>query len=227
MWLALAIACQQQQRQPLPITEIGNPERILGVGAATADVPDQPLIESAWAALGEIKLELDEAFVGEEELEWETPEVITDIASDPARLEFSSPNARYNRVTLRPRTDREGRVPGSPPELEEGSFVVSGTRGDGTPFLLVSDTEEEIELVGEFELVVTQRTLALGFSIDRWVDGAALDAAEVESGQIRIDRRHNEDLLDAFEDELPGSIVFADDIDGDGEVDDADVVLLD
>lgn len=225
--ISFLLAACQTEPEPLPITEIGNPERILGVGAAALPPDTAPASEvrRAWAALGETKFVLDEQLAGEHELEWETPELVADLSAGPVEIDFRSPDAVYNRVTLRPRTGRD--LPAdAPSELRDNSFVVEGSRGDGVPFLLLSETEEHIELVGSFTLERAQKRLALGFAIDSWLSDADLDSASVEGGQITIDRDHNEALLASFEAALPSSITLVEDLDGDGQAGDTDLVLL-
>ena len=118
---------------PKPITETGNPERVMGVAATPVEVPSPSAarVDSAWAGLGETKLVLDEQYVGEHELEWETPEIVADLAAGPVDLRFRSPDAGYTTVEIRPKDGRDGPAE-APDELEDASFVVEGTTADGT-----------------------------------------------------------------------------------------------
>lgn len=223
------IGCTAGPMSPEPpsVVEVGNPERTLGVATYVApDLPSvPPEIDTAWAALHETELILDEAFAGENELEWETPDLIADLALGPVELPFASPDAGYNRVEVRPRTGRS-RPPGAPAELEDASVVIDGLRSDGVPFRILSDTEEEIVLTGAFQLGGDHSALALGFDLGTWFDGIDLDGAVVGGdGTIAISRDDNRDLLDRFEQNLAASVALVDDSNGDGFVDDDEPVL--
>ncbi|MEQ1507646.1 MAG: hypothetical protein ABMB14_35775 [Myxococcota bacterium] len=225
------IACTAGTTNTLPgphsVVEVGNPERVIGVATyLPPEVPDvPPTIDTAWAALHETKLILDETYAGTEELEWETPDLIADLALGIVDLAFESPDAGYNRVEVRPRTGR-ARPPGAPPELEDASFVIDGHRSDGVPFRILSDTEDEIALTGAFQLGEDQSALALGFDLNTWFEGIDLDAATVKgNGEIEISHDENRGLLDRFERNLAGSVALVDDQNGDGFVDDGEPVL--
>ncbi|MEQ1569206.1 MAG: hypothetical protein ABMA64_26455 [Myxococcota bacterium] len=222
MWLAL-YACTTPP--PIPATEIGNPERVLGV--ATFDpVGDQlQRIDSAWVSLGHTKFVLDPGSEVEE-LEWETPTVVADLLLGAVEIEFRSPNAFYEEIRVRPQHGRDAPA-NAPADLKDGSFVVDGTRADGVPFHLVSRFEDDIDLFGTFELGKGQVTLALGFDVSTWLDGVNLDAANVQGGSIFIDRDHNEPQMNAFDANIADSIRLTDDLDEDGQVGEADAVLLD
>lgn len=210
---------------PPPVTETGNPERVMGVAASPVVAPTGgAAVDSAWTALHETKLVLDEQYVGEHELEWETPDVVADLAAGPVDLRFRSPNAGYTTVIVRPRTGRD-RPAEAPEELEDFSFVVEGTTGDGTPFRILSETEEELELTRPFDLDRDQRALALGFDTDRWLDGLDFATAELDGGTIRIEPGSNEALLDAFEANLGPSLRLVEDLDEDGRVGQDEPVL--
>lgn len=224
LWTLLVVACQVPD--PVPVTEIGNPERNIGFAAQILPDPVDPsIITSAWGGFGGTKLVLDERYAGENELEWETPEVVADLLAGPVELKFKSPNAAYNRVIVRPRDGRSGPA-NAPPELKDGAFVVEGVRGDGTPFLLVDDYDGEFDLVGAYDLGKDQTHLALGFAVDQWITEQDLAGATIQGGSITIDRDHNAGLLSAFEAGLPETVTLADDLDQDGEVGDGDVVLI-
>lgn len=226
---SLLVGCTPDETRP--ITEIGNPERRIGVAALAPTPPtggttSDVVIEEAWASLGEIKLQLDPESAVDHELEWETPAVTSDLAGGPVEVVFRSPIAGYDLVTLRPREGRD--LPAAAPEeLRDYSFVVRGTRGDGVPFLLRSTTREDIVLAGAFELGEEQTELALGFDLERWLDPVVLASATVVGGVIPIDESDNTDLLQAFEAVLSSTVSLAEDLDGDGQVGDVDRVLLD
>ena len=93
MLLHALIACQGPP-DPAPITEIGNPERSIGVAAFEPPASvGATTVDSAWGAFNGTKLVLDEQYAGEEELEWETPELVADLLAGPVELTFRSPNA--------------------------------------------------------------------------------------------------------------------------------------
>lgn len=224
--LVLLGACTAEG--PPPLTEIGNPERELGVAAAVpvTPTPGEVTVDSAWASLGEIRLQLDAESAQEHEPEWETPRVVSDLAAGPVEVRFRSPVAGYDLVTIRPREGRD--LPaGAPAELRDASFVVEGTRGDGVPFVLRSATREDLVLSGSFDLGEDQTALALGFDLDAWLSPAGLAGATVTAGVVEIDESHNVGLLRAFEAALPGSVRLVEDLDGDGRAGHTDLVLLD
>lgn len=224
--LPLLVACDPAG-PPLPVTETGNPERVLAVAATEPAAPPTGVdtIASAWVGLGETKLILSEEYVGEEELEWETPELVTDLAAGPVDLRFRSPSLSYDQVEVRPRTGRD-LPPDAPRELEEASFVVDGTRADGVPFRIVSAFEEEVALSHPFDLAVEQRDLALGADLERWLDGLDLANAPVGAGGLVTIDRSDAARLRTFEQNVTRSFLLVEDLDGDGRVSGDDPVLI-
>lgn len=224
MLVLFAVACTTDL--PKPITETGNPERVMGVAASPVEAPPSAAtVESAWAGLNGTKLILDEQYVGEHELEWETDEIVADLAAGPVDLRFRSPDAGYTTVVIRPKDGRDGPSE-APDELEDATFVVEGTAADGTPFRVVSAYEEEIVLTRPFELRHETRSLALGFDTNVWLEGLDLQGAEVDGdGVVQISSGRNPDLLRAFEANLAPSVSLVEDLDEDGEVGEGDPVL--
>jgi hypothetical protein len=224
--LAALVACL---REPPPATEFGNPERRMGVAADPGTAEETPTaphpFTSAWIGLGETKLVLEETEADRHELEWETPELVTDLVRD-ATISFRSPNAGYDRIELRPRDGRDG-PPAAPEALEDASFVLDGVRAsDGVPFHLESATEEDLVLRGGFVLAGEERRLALGFDLVRWAEALELDTLEADGGTVRIGGGANTAALRRFEAVLADSVTLAVDADGDGRIGEADPILL-
>lgn len=97
-----------------------------------------------------------------------------------------------------------GPIPsGAPAELATASIVLLGRRADGAPFRVVYEGDATVRLspVDEtFEIAGDGAGLFLGFDVATWLDGVALDVAEVGAdGTVIIDPAENVDLHRAFE----------------------------
>lgn len=226
MILIHLIACTIGQQGQ--ITETGNPERNIVLAVFDPTPPDrtETTIDSAWASFQEFEFELEAAYGDEHELEWEVEGLVADLAAGPVPLPFESPSLGYDHVEIRPRHART--VPTSaPPQLGASSFVIAGTRADGVAFQILANSEEDVELDGGFELSDDAVSLALGLDLDRLLLGVDLGSATPEGGEIRISEDANPELLAIFEANLATSFRLVIDVDGDGELDDGDVVLVD
>ncbi len=114
------------------------------------------------------------------------------------------------------------------------SVVISGERGDGTPFQVTLNKDEEFELENEntgFELSSQNGTeqVFIAFDLDQWFNNVDLDAPDVEislgpDGQpiILLEEGHNQILLEQIIKNLELSSDLFEDSDNDDELDEAE-----
>jgi len=161
---------------------------------------------------------------------WWSPLAVVDLASDDARVAIDVPlGPRCGvAVPLMKETPAAELPDGAPDALRTHSVVVRGERADGTPFVVLHDEDDELELVavdGTFEVRQTL-PLLLSFEIERWMGGIDLDAATPDAdGVITIARGSNDADLVRFERQAECALDFYADEDGDGVVGSRDTLL--
>jgi hypothetical protein len=119
------------------------------------------------------------------------------------------PAGRYCAVELTLRRSR-GRADDVPLELRGASILVRARRADGTKVVVRSRLDRTLRLVAAeaegFEVPAERVRLVLAADVARWLGGLDLGTADVatdgERPVIRIDARHNRELLKAFEEQL-------------------------
>ena len=108
----------------------------------------------------------------------------------------------------------------APMQLADHSVVLTGTRADGTPFMLMHAEQDELEVVaddGSFEVEDGGPRLLLAFDVAAWMGDVDLANAEVDAdGTIRIDDTRNPTLHAAFDLSLECSLDLYFDRDDDG-----------
>jgi hypothetical protein len=133
------------------------------------------------------------------------------------------PSGNYCRFEVKWNAFSSGLPPGTPPELDESSIAITGTRGDGTSFVLRSARDDELRLdavEGAFTIDEATNALFVGLNTARLFTGVDLDAAVIDpDGTIYIDGENNEPLLRVFDDNLRDAASLFDDDNGNGELD--------
>lgn len=180
-------------------------------------------VDAAWVVLDDIRFEsAAQCDSGEtREADIDGP-IIVDLVQRPEPLPLALEDTAYCRVRVK--QDRAERVPnGAPEELEDASIVVTGTRRDGTPFVIRTRREREAELRSEsepFELDAATNALILAFDVGKWLEGVELDTAEPnDEGVIRIDDDNDDDRLERFEENVEAALELFRDRDEDGALD--------
>ena len=191
----------------------------VGIRTGAADT----VIEQAWFALGE-PLFLDEGQCGSlEDFPVGPTSLVADLASPDARIELQVASERYCGLVLRLQQDSTELPDDAPSELEDHSIVLTGTRADGTPFMVLHAEQDEIEVIaddGSFEVEEGGPLLLLAFDVAALMRDVALDDAEVDTdGVIRIDAMRNTPLHEAFDANLECSLDLYFDRDEDGQLD--------
>ncbi len=110
-----------------------------------------------------------------------------------------------------------------PPELGGATVLVTGDRGDGTPFVIRSARVDAMVLDSlELQVLipVADLDMFIDFDGDRLLLSLDLGTAVVDpDGVIRIETGSNDTLLALFERDLHGAAALYDDDDGDGVLD--------
>lgn len=216
------------------ITETGNPEMSVAL-TARSTAPESvsvgpaeaaPIaIDGAWAFVEDVKLvqgtECD--VPGELETDAPSPGAI-DLAEEAAAVvEFQAPAEDYCRVRVR--TDQAEDLPdGAPPELLGNALVVTGTRTDGAPFVIVSAEGFDADVRSRsepFTLDEARDSLVLALDAAAWFQGWSIDDATPEGdGVVRIDA--GDPLLASFEAAVEASMELFEDEDDDDVLDDTE-----
>ncbi|MCA9612633.1 MAG: hypothetical protein H6721_04350 [Sandaracinus sp.] len=119
----------------------------------------------------------------------------------------------------------------APVELSRNTLVVRGRTAAGTPFVVVTQEEFELEIQSNdrpFSVDELSSRLVLSFDVARWFDGLDLDALTPgEGGRVHVTLFENEPTLRAFEANVEAAMELARDSNANGLLDDDDDVLLD
>lgn len=232
LFLALA-ACTEGRG----ITETGNPEMSLALTArstapeaVSVGIADGApiVIDGAWAFVEDVKLVQGDRCDVPGEIETDAPSPgVVDLAAVAAHVvEFRAPAEDYCRVRVR--TDRADEIPAdAPAELEGNALVVTGTRGDGAPFVVVSRDGFDADVRSRsepFTLDEVRDSLVLALDAAAWFEGWSIDSATPgDDGVVRIDE--GDPLLGAFEGALEASLELFDDEDDDDALDEGEASL--
>jgi len=128
--------------------------------------------------------------------------------------------------------ERAGRnVPdGAPAELRRNTLVVTGRTPTGTPFVVVTQEEFELEvtsLTTHFTVDELTSHLLLSFDVARWFETLDLDAlTPSDDGVIHVNLTENTPTLLLFEANVQAAMELARDANGNGELDDDDELLV-
>jgi len=211
-------------------TDVGNP---IDIGAEAYDLvgPTAPPaangrveVDGAWIVITELRLRPAADCEGDAEIRLAAPIAVDLLAATipPALRDLAVMPGGYCRLDFK-WDGIQGGAPGAPPELGDGSILLTGTRADGTPFVIKSDRDDHLELVargGAFAVAADTSALLIGIDALTWLTGIDLDAAVVGGdGVIRIDAQNNTALGDVFDANVAGGIRLFEDQDGDSRLD--------
>lgn len=201
---------------------------------ATVHGADGLVVESAWIHISELSFVLAAncALVDDDEDEVELPGPflvqLTDTTANIRDLLLG--RSDYCGVELD--LERAGAsVPvGAPDELRRNTLVVNGHTPLGTPFVVVTQEEFELEvtsLTTPFRVDELTNHLLLSFDVARWFETLDLDALTPgDDGVIRVSLTENTATLLLFEANVQAAMELALDANGNGELDDDDAVLV-
>jgi hypothetical protein len=209
-------------------TETGNP--IALEITIHDDTPDGPVIDGAWLAVDQVGFRRDAACTPD------TPATVTVDGPFLLDLGAGTTPAELAGVDLAPGGYCSveliwAQAPAAPPdpapaELGGVTVLLTGDRGDGTPFVLRSARTDLLQLDAvelQTTIPVTDRGLFVDFDADQMLQSLDLDTAVIDAdGTIRIEVGANDDLLALFARDLHGSATLYDDDDGDGVLDPAE-----
>ncbi len=223
-WVALVglLACAP--------TETGNPVTV-ALSAHSSD-PDAVgfdgnalRIDSLWMGFGDIRFVLAADCAGGGDVQILGP-IVTDLAADPFLQSFEPSTMEYCRVSVV--IDPVVSVPsGAPADLLNHSVRIEGMTPAGTPFVLRSAEDVEVDVNATTDFLV-DGALVLSFDVARWFERLDVDSGTAgPDGVIVIDDENNSDLLDEFEDRFEEALELYDDDDDDGRRDDDEERLAD
>jgi hypothetical protein len=117
----------------------------------------------------------------------------------------------------------------APAEADDTAIYLVGSSASGTKFVLRSALTGTVSVsaIGEsFELREDLGGLFMGFDLAKWFRGVDLTDADVTGDTIVIDTTNNADLLTLFEANVADGIELYRDVNGNGQVDGVDDVVL-
>lgn len=221
--LCLAVACTSG-------TETGNPFRAeLSTTAhstdpAIATVGDGASIsvDSAWISLGDVTFWA--AGVCDDPAHQEVALVgpsVVDLVPAVSYEEFDPMRDLYCRVEV-PMQIATAAPAEAPVELEGNALVVTGTRADGDPFVVVSHATPLLDIRGPMDELVldeTRSTLLVAFDVAAWFAGVDLAAIAPDgAGVVRLDETTHPSVLATFESNVAHSADLHHDANGNGHV---------
>jgi len=198
------------------------PERY-SLGPGGTDV----IVDQVWVGVGDLRFV--RAAVcdapGATEIDVPAPGNL-ELVSEPTLVPFDIAGDDYCRVRV-PLERAQAPLPaGAPAELEDHSIVVTGSRADGTPFLIATRINREADVRSRgapFPLSEARRSVLLAFDVATWLGGVDLASADVSAdGRVIVDDANNDALLDLFEDNVGVALRLFRDGDGDGQLDPED-----
>lgn len=213
-------------------TETGNPvtQQMLSLTArssseevSTRDEGAALTVSSAWIVLGDMRFvksaDCDRGAASRVDVEGP---LAIDLVAAGEPVEFDLDSGSYCRVRVR--LEKAKDVAGAPAELEDQSIVLHGTRADGTPFVVKSRRNYDLELRargGGFSLEAARGGMILAFDVATWLEGVDIEgAAASDTGMIEIDADHDRARLDVFEDNVKQAMELFRDRDRDARLDD-------
>lgn len=217
-------------------TDVGNPvvdvdfelynESFVDDGAATLWAPGDTIeLTEAWMTIGRVRLRDALNCNGGAEIERLGPFAVNLLDPQPVAelTDLESPVPAYCRFEVRWEVMADPPAAPAPAELLGASILIKGNRGDGTPFVLRSDRNDELRLDavnGQFTIDDATNALFVGFDAKRLFAGVDLEGAIADGdGIIRIEPGSNDAQLADFDDNLDYASELFDDDDGDGRLD--------
>jgi hypothetical protein len=218
-------------------SHIGNPTARLSLaltGYDSADSGELTLssgitVDEAWLVLDRVRLRTAEE-CGRRDDSTDVPapiaaELVGDVML-PGRPVLEAQATDYCRVELRFDGLEPEALEGAPAELSGRSILVHGERADGVAFEVAGELVDSFRLDAQetpFALPEGDAGLVVGFAMDEWLDGTALDAADVGTRDgapfIAIGAGDNEPLFRGFRDAIRESARLFRDDDRDGRLD--------
>lgn len=220
-------------------TEIGNPETvslsIVGINPTLAKL--QTRLQSSGVSVTEARVVVDRIEFkaaedctqssSESEIQYEGPYVanLLDNSSIPSLGDVTLPSGMYCKLKLRMAKLSKNDIPAGISDTDpiiDHAFYVTGTRGDGTPFIAKLEQNVDFELESSTPFSIGEdlsSALVLAFDLSTWMTGMDLDGADVTSGSILIDKDHNSELLDQFQSNIQESAKLFRDKNEDGGLD--------
>ena len=201
---------------------------------ATVHGADGLVVESAWIHISELSFVLAAncALVDDDDDEVELPgPFVVQLTDTTANIrDLLLGRSDYCGVELD--LERAGReVPvGAPPELRRNTLVVTGHTPAGTPFVVVTQEEFELEVISlttPFMVDELTNQLLLSFDVARWFETLDLDTLTPgDDGVIHVSLTENTPTLLLFEANVEAAMELARDANGNGELDDEDERLV-
>lgn len=191
--------------------------------AARAVAPDGVTLGEAWVAVDRLRLRQGDDCSGGTEHRFDGPFVVDMRASGPsgALSALDIPPGAYCRFEMGWSGLEDAQLE-APVELLGASFLLTGTRMDGTAFVLRSERNDDMRLDARnlsFSIEKKGDGLFVAFDLQILLDGVDLDGVEPgPDGAIRIERGANEALLEIFDSNLHAAAKLFRDQDGDGEL---------
>lgn len=218
-------------------SHIGNPSARLSLSLTGYDgtangaltLSSGTVVDEAWIVLDRIRLRSSDECSRRDD----STDVPAPIAAElvggrmaPGRPELEARATSYCRVELRFHELEAGELVEVPAELGDRSILVRGARADGVAFEIAADFRDSFRLDAEaepFAVPEGEAGLLVGFAMDEWLDGAALEAAEIGTRDgapfIAITSGDNDPLYRGFRDAVRRSARLFRDEDRDGTLD--------
>ncbi len=131
----------------------------------------------------------------------------------------------FSSVQLKFAKLERGQAPvGAPSDVVGRSLVIEGTSATGRRFRILADFDDELELragTTGINLATGDARIFVAFASNTWIEAAALDAIP-GTGDIAIDKDHNQTAYEAFRNAVKSSGHLFDDENHDGHLDDTE-----
>jgi hypothetical protein len=183
-------------------------------------VNDSITLDKIWVAFESIRLRNAPDCDGGDELDWEVPfaaEIVAGVETPETPVLFRK-GTDYCRLEYRLASLDGDTLPESiPPDLQESTLYIRGSRADGTPFEIRDDKNFKIRMNGPFSIASEKERLFIAFDVGSWLTGDMLDDLS-GAPEITIDSDTNVNVLIAFRNNFRRSTRLFRDEDGDGNL---------
>lgn len=141
----------------------------------------------------------------------------------PTRPGFNHALASVCDVSFRISHLSAGELPaGAPAELAERSLLIKGLRGDGTPFSIQAQLDEELRFDSSalpFDLGSGTQRFVVGFPLEAIVSTVSLDTIPAGAEEIQINETSHRNVFDRVLAQLLSQPILTRDLNEDGAVD--------